>query len=201
MQANPADNIAPAVGHDGSIACVECDLLVRVPRLSATQRSRCPRCGHVLCYGNLDRARHALPYGICAAILLPVSLLFPFLSFERAGVANEMTLLQTAWTLFADGSVVLAGLVFGFIIALPACVVSAVVLVSASMYSGHGLPLLRPAARFVFAVNTWSMVEVFIIGVLVSLIKIAEMATVEMGVSLWTYVAFATFTVAALAAC
>jgi len=42
------------------------------------------------------------------------------------------------------------------------------------------------------------MVEVFIIGVLVSLVKIAKMATVTLGPSLYTYLAFALFTVAAL---
>ena len=34
------------------------------------------------------------------------------------------------------------------------------------------------------------MVEVFIIGVIVSLVKIAKMATVGLGVSFWAYVAF-----------
>jgi len=181
------------------VACVECDLLVEVPPLKTRQRSLCPRCGHVLSYGNLQRARHALPYGICAAVMLPLSLLFPFMSFARSGIENEVNLLQTAWTLYLDGSVFLSGLIFSFIITLPACVVAAILLVAFALNLNRGLPLLRPAARFIFSVNNWSMVEVFIIGVLVSLIKIAKMASVELGVSLWAYLAFAIFTVAALA--
>jgi paraquat-inducible protein A len=39
--------------------------------------------------------------------------------------------------------------------------------------------------------SPWSMVEVFVIGVLVSLVKIAAMATVILGVSFWAYVGFA----------
>jgi paraquat-inducible protein A len=35
------------------------------------------------------------------------------------------------------------------------------------------------------------MVEVFIIGVIVSLVKIAAMATVELGISFWAYAGFA----------
>jgi paraquat-inducible protein A len=34
------------------------------------------------------------------------------------------------------------------------------------------------------------MVEVFLIGVIVSLVKIAAMATVVLGISFWAYVAF-----------
>ena len=41
------------------------------------------------------------------------------------------------------------------------------------------------------------MVEVFIIGVIVSLVKIADMATIELGISFWAYAGFAIcFTVA-----
>jgi len=182
-----------------NVACVECDLLVDIPALDVRQRSLCPRCGHVLSHGNIARAQHALPYGICAAVLLPMSLLFPFMSFARSGVENEVNLVQTAWTLYLDGSVILSGLIFTFIIILPAGVIGAILLVALSLNLNRQLPLLRHAARFIFTVDTWSMVEVFIIGVLVSLIKIAKMASVELGPSLWTYLAFAIFTVAALA--
>ena len=184
---------------NSDVACVECDLLVVIPSLKARQRSLCPRCGHVLSYGNLARARHALPYGLCAAVMLPLSLMFPFMSFARSGVENEVNLVQTAWTLYLDGSVVLSGLIFSFIIALPAFVVAAILLIAFALNFNRDLPLLRPAARFIFKVSSWSMVEVFIIGVLVSLVKIAKMASVELGPSLWTYMAFAIFTVAALA--
>ena len=51
------------------MGCAECDLLVDVPlRLGARQRCLCPRCGHVLSSGNLDRARPAFPFAISAAV-------------------------------------------------------------------------------------------------------------------------------------
>ena len=44
-------------------------------------------------------------------------------------------------------------------------------------------------------VKTWSMVEVFFIGVLVSYVKIVHMATVVIGISFWAYAIFTiTFT-------
>ncbi|MEM9623118.1 MAG: paraquat-inducible protein A [Pseudomonadota bacterium] len=180
------------------IACVECDLIVEIPPLGFRQRCLCPRCGHLLTRGNAHAARLALPYALCAMVMLPLSLLYPFISFARAGIENEMNLLQTAWTLYLDGSVVLSGLVLTFIITLPALLILAIGLVALSLQWPRRLPLVRQAARFVYTVNSWSMVEVFIIGVLVSLVKIANMATVGLGVSLWTYLAFAVFTVAAL---
>ena len=106
---------ATAAPDGNTVACVECDLLVNIPTLGMRQRSICPRCGEVLSHGNVQRARLALPYGICAALLLPLSLLFPFLSFARSGVSNQINLIQSAWALYLDGSVVLSGIVFTFI--------------------------------------------------------------------------------------
>ena len=50
---------------------------------------------------------------------------------------------------------------------------------------------LVPTGRFLYLLNPWSMVEVFVIGVLVSIAMIGAMATVIMGLSFWAYVAFA----------
>jgi len=52
-------------------------------------------------------------------------------------------------------------------------------------------PWLVPAGRLLFWLSPWSMVEVFIIGVLVSLVKIAALASVVLGISFWAYVGFA----------
>ena len=145
-----------------------------------------------------ERARQAFPFAISAAVLLPLSLLFPFMSFARSGIENEMNLFQTAWALYLDGSVILSVVVFGFIILVPSFVVLSILLISLSMTFERSFPGLKLAARFVYAVNSWSMVEVFIIGVLVSLVKIAKMATVEIGVSLWTYLAFSIVLVLAI---
>jgi paraquat-inducible protein A len=181
------------------MGCAECDLLVDVPlRLGARQRCSCPRCGHVLSSGNLDRARQAFPFVISAAVLLPLSLLFPFMSFARSGIENEMNLFQTSWALYQDGSVVLSGIVFGFIVLVPSFVILATLVISLSLTLERDLPGLRMAARFVYTANSWSMVEVFIIGVLISLVKISHMAHVALGVSLWTYLAFAIMLVLAL---
>ena len=49
---------------------------------------------------------------------------------------------------------------------------------------------LPQLGRLIFILQNWSMVEVFFIGVLVSLVKIAGMATVVLDISFWAYAAF-----------
>ncbi|WP_157976571.1 paraquat-inducible protein A [Parahaliea mediterranea] len=177
-------------GSDGElVACPECDALVHLFSTAAQCKQCCPRCHHTLSISGKDRLKLALPLGICAALLMLLSLYFPFMSFERAGVANQMTLLQTAWALFTDGSVLLAGLVLVFIVISPMVLVACVLLISLTLYTGRFAQLSMLAANLLYSLTSWSMVEVFIIGVFVSLVKIAGMATVELGVSLWSYLA------------
>ena len=59
------------------------------------------------------------------------------------------------------------------------------------LQKGRYRPWLVPVARGIFLAQNWAMVEVFIIGVIVSLVKIMAMATVVLGISFWAYTAFA----------
>jgi paraquat-inducible protein A len=58
---------------------------------------------------------------------------------------------------------------------------------------GRNAPWLVPAGRLVFTLEPWSMAEA-----IVSLVKIAAMAGVVLGLSFWAYIAFCVCFTAAL---
>ena len=70
-------------------------------------------------------------------------------------------------------------------------IIATVVALVVPLWAGHPRPWLVPLGRVLFFLDPWSMVEVFVIGVIVSLVKIGAMATVVLGISFWAYVAFA----------
>jgi paraquat-inducible protein A len=102
-----------------------------------------------------------------------------------------MTLPQTAQQLYDQGRPDLAFLVAGFIIFIPGAVLVLLLALSTCMIRQTFYDWMMPVSRLVFHMQSWSMVEVFFIGVLVSLVKIGHMATVVIGVSFWGYGAFA----------
>ena len=85
---------------------------------------------------------------------------------------------------------VVAILVAAFIIFIPAIALLMMLAISIPLSQNRFRQWLAPVAKGLFLIQGWSMVEVFIIGVIVSLVKIAAMATVEIGLSFWAYVAF-----------
>jgi paraquat-inducible protein A len=172
-------------------ACIECDLIVRIDELVRGQRASCPRCRHVLTSCTEDGLTKSLAFALAAAMLLFASNLFPFLSLQASGLEQVMTLPGTAVQLYRDGFTSIAILVLGPIIGIPALMIVTVVALVVPLRRRLAVPWLVPAGRILFFLNPWSMVEVFVIGVLVSLVKIAAMATVVLGIAFWAYVAFA----------
>lgn len=172
------------------IACHGCDLLVDVSELESGSRADCPRCGHFLTRYRHDAMSRVLAYSIASLILLVLSNSFPFLSFGASGLESVMTLRAAPFSLWDYGMPELAIMVAAFIIYIPALILVLLVLVSLPLMQGKNAPWLHFAARAVFTMKNWAMVEVFLIGVIVSLVKIAAMATVVLGLSFWAYTAF-----------
>jgi len=176
---------------DNLVACPSCDLIFDVGGLHHRQKANCSRCGHFLTLARDDAMERVLALSIAGLVFLAVGCSFPFLAFRASGMESVMTLPQTAVDLYRQGMPDLAFLVAAFIIVIPATVLVMVLVLSAALAAGREYRWLIPLARTVFHLQNWSMVEVFFIGVLVSLVKIAHMATVIVGISLWGYAGFA----------
>ena len=175
----------------GMIACHACDLLVDVSELKHGARAYCPRCGHFLTRYRQDMVSRVLAFTIAAMILLTVALNYPFLSFAASGLESVMTLRAAPGALMDYGMTTLAIIVAAFIILIPAVMLILLCVISITILMGSSTSLLRASAKLVFELETWAMVEVFLIGVIVSLVKIAAMATVELGIAFWAYAGFA----------
>lgn len=145
-----------------------------------------------------DAFERIVAFAMAGLVFLLLSLFYPFLSFSSSGLESVMTLPQTPAALWKYGMPEVAIVVTAFIIVIPATVLVMVLALCIPLHQRRYTPLLRPLAKCIFMMQSWAMVEVFIIGVIVSLVKISAMATVVIGLSFWAYAAFAIcFTVAA----
>jgi paraquat-inducible protein A len=179
------------------IACPGCDLLVNVGALKHGESASCPRCSCFLTGYREDANERVLAFASAGLVFLLLANSYSFLSFGASGLESTMTLRQTPGALWENGMPEVAVLVAAFIIVIPAVILILLLALSITLGQGRNHPLLAPIAKVVFLAQNWAMVEVFIIGVIVSLVKIAAMATVTIGASFWAYVAFTIcFTVA-----
>jgi len=190
---------ATDIGRVGEIACRSCDLLVHVGMLRHGESASCPRCGCFLTRYRDDAYQRMLAFASAGLIFLVLANSYSFLSFSSTGMESVMTLRETPGALWDNDMPGVAMLVTAFIIVIPAGVLLLMLALGSALIQGIYHPWLAPIAKSVFLAQNWSMVEVFIIGVIVSLVKIAAMATVVVGASFWAYTAFAICFTAAVA--
>ena len=81
-----------------------------------------------------------------------------------------------------------------FIIIAPAILLFSIIWVlTPFVFKGACSKLSVEFGKLIFHTAPWSMAQVFLIGVLVSMVKIASLATIELGISFWSYIVFTIF--------
>jgi paraquat-inducible protein A len=180
------------------LACPSCDLVFDISLLGDGESARCSRCGHFLTIYREDALHRVMAFTSSALILLVLACCFPFMTFKASGLESVMTLPETALKLWLYDMPGLSLLVAAFIIIIPALMLLLMLVLVTALLLNRNYSWLRFVGRLVYTLESWSMVEVFFIGVLVSLVKIAKMATIVMGISFWAYGAFSILFVLAL---
>lgn len=175
-----------AIHHHDLIACHECDLLQRLPAGHGHGRVRCRRCGCVLCRRGRDVVMMPLALGVTALILFVLSNAFPLLDFALQGRHDTTYLLAGIRELYLQGSPVLASMVLFTTVVAPSLHIVLLIYLYLPLAFKRRPPGFATALRLVQAVLPWSMLEIFLLGVLVAAVKLAEQATIVPGPAAWS---------------
>ena len=165
------------------IACHDCDLLQHEVTPPVGGVASCPRCGAVHYRNTLNSRERSLALAITAAILFIIANLYPIAGIESQGNRHASTLFGAVHTLWHDGSPLIAMLVFFTTMLVPALELALLIWL---------LGTKRPAPwglRLVLALQPWRMIEVFMLGLLVSIVKLSHLATIQPGIALWSFAA------------
>jgi paraquat-inducible protein A len=178
------------------VACPDCSLLQRLPRLSRRAIIECARCERVLVGRTAGRIDLPLALGLCALLLLLPAVATPLMSVSTLGALRESGLSTGVSTLNAQGFPPLATLVFICGILLPLVYSGALVGVLAALHFGprsaRESTWLGRTYRWVLKMRPWMMVEVLLIGAFVAYTRVEAVAQVQVNVGGWCLMA-ATF--------
>ncbi|MGB5454302.1 MAG: paraquat-inducible protein A [Sedimenticolaceae bacterium] len=172
--------------HQDLVACHDCDLLQHLPPEQGRGRVRCVRCGCVLHHQGRDVIAVPLALGITAMILFVLSNLFPLLDFGLHGRHDATYLLAGIQQLFAQGRPALAGVVLFTTVLAPILHIGLLIYLFLPLAFGLRPPAFVAALRLIQGVLPWSMLEIFLLGVLVAAVKLAENAVIVPGLAAWS---------------
>ncbi len=173
-------------GHE-LVACHDCDLLHHVKPLPVGTTARCTRCGSLLAQNRRDSLDHTLAWTMASLLLFIVANSFPILSFEMGGRVQENELFSGCIELYSQGWWPLAALVFLASVLAPALRIAGLLYVLVPLKLGRPPLKLVPVFRLVEVLEPWSMLEVFMLGVIVAIIKLSALAEVVMSTGLYAF--------------
>jgi len=181
------------------IACHECDLLQRLPEHRGSYVARCPRCNALLHRGVENSIDRTLALTLAGVILFVVANSFPFLAFKLQGQETQATLISGVLDLYDQGKWEIAALVLLTTIAVPLVQLLTLLYVFVPLKFNRVPWNMAGVFRIAQSLSPWSMVEVFLIGIIVAIVKLIGMAQIIPGLALWSF-ALLIVTLAAAAA-
>jgi paraquat-inducible protein A len=183
------------------IACKTCGQVHQLEPLPAGTVARCVRCGDVI----ERRTRHSLhttaAFSLAALLLYGPANIFPILRITSHGITSENTVWRGTHRLFLDGDYFIATVVFLASIVIPLLkLIGLFTLVICTWLNvRRGKALRTWLYNAIEGIGRWAMLDVFVVAVLVSLVKLQRLAAVFPGKGLLAFTLVVLFTLFASA--
>ena len=168
-----------------TVACPDCDLLQRIPELEPGGKARCSRCGHILAARSTDPLDRPLALTLTALIVFIVANTAPLMGLSVVGRSASTTIAWGAYEMWVQGERITAVIVAFSAVIAPGGYILFILTVLLAVKRPPAPHWVGEMLRWADHMQPWSMNEVMLLGILVALIKIAELATVDPGVGLY----------------
>jgi paraquat-inducible protein A len=186
---NAADVAGPGAAVASGLVCEHCDAVHRARPVAPDDLLRCRRCGAVLARGHGLPLDGQLALTVGALLTFAIGSLSPIVTLELRGIHTEASLLQTTWLTWQEGSHLVALLAGATAFVFPLGVILLRLWVLLPLVLRRRVPAFAPAMRVLRWMLRWSMVEVFMLGVLVAVVRSAGVTNVVLGAGIFAYTA------------
>lgn len=189
---------APLTAHAaGLIGCTQCGKVHRpVPRPGS---QLCSRCSAPLRPRNMASLQRVWAWLIAGLVVYVPANLYPMLATASLGKTTENTILGGVIELMHHGSYGVAAIVFVASIVIPVAKFIVIAYLALSItrrveLSAHARHRLFEVVEFV---GRWSMIDVFVVAILSSLVKLDFAATITPGIAAVSFALSVAFTMIA----
>lgn len=183
--------------HD-LIACHECDALLHKPRLSGREIARCPRCDALLYRNSTTQIERISALAVAALVTFVIAQAFPILEMDLNGTRVQTTLIGAIDALWHQDMEIVGVMVFCSTVLFPLVEMAALLYVLLPIRRGVVPPGLNFVLRTIQFVRPWGMIEVFMLGIVVTIVKMVSLARVVPDAALFAFGALTLMTAVVL---
>lgn len=181
------------------IACHDCDLLQSEIPLKKGCAASCSRCGAVLYRNATDSTNRTIACTVAALLVFVIANIFPIFAIEMQGGLTAINLIEALHSIWKQNMPLISILVFVTTVFIPLLEMTGLLYLLISLKyrvvpRGHILII-----KMIQIVGPWGMIEILMLGMLVSLVKLTGSFKVIIGLALWSF-GLLTFLLAAASA-
>lgn len=173
------------------LICSHCDSVYHRPRLAPGEAVRCTRCREILLRQSVLTLDQWLALTLGAAIVWLMANCYPLVGVSLKGLHNEVTLWQAALSMGHGSWAAIAVPAALAAIVVPSLQIVMLAWVLLYACRGRRAPGFATVLRMLLLLKPWSMVEVALLGVLVSAVKLSSLVQIVPGPGLWATAALA----------
>jgi len=170
-----------------TVRCRFCDAMQRIQPVLPGHHASCYRCHSRLCRGGYQSLDVPFALSVTALVCWGFANVSPFVSLEYGGVVQTNFVLSGSLALWAAGQHFLSILTGLTGVVVPGAQLLTACFVLFTLRRDASLTACRRAVRLLAFLGIWSMPGVYLIGVSVAAVKLADLATLSAGPGLFAW--------------
>lgn len=155
-------------------ACPDCDLLLSAAKSHPGYSSICPRCGAKLRFQPLQSVSKTLGLSITALLLYLPAMLMPLITFETFGFSDSANIIESILNFYQNKYYFVSLMILLSAVIFPLLLFVTIFIISLCLYLKRFPSYLSSLFKLHLHLEEWAMVEVYLIGILVTIIKMGD---------------------------
>ena len=160
-------------------ACPSCDLLTIVPPLPDSHYLACKRCGAKVKLVRKHSVERVLILSLSGLFLYLPAMLLPLMALSAIGLTEDGNILETSLDFFHNGYYFVSLMVLVTAVIIPFLKLFIPFTLALFISLNKSYKVLKSLLIFLKHLDEWGMVEVYLLGILVTLIKMGDLASIS----------------------
>ncbi|WP_028580292.1 paraquat-inducible protein A [Desulfogranum japonicum] len=183
--------------QQAAIICPHCSLPLYLVIPRPHHRLQCPRCAQTLYKYRRNSLEKTLAFSLTGLLLFIPAVSLPLLTLGVFGLSSTSSLAETVASLFAQQDYLIGTVVLCTAIIAPFTILIMLFLVSLGIIRNWPATPLTTLFRWYHHVNEWAMTDVFLIGIFITIIKMAHSSDIEFNTGFFCFIGLVLMTLAA----
>jgi paraquat-inducible protein A len=177
------------------VACPDCDKLLEKQNIPDGKIVHCPRCGSKLHSTIANSLQKAIALSFAGLVIYIPAITLPIMTFTVSGLKGSGSVVDATLAVFEGGYYFVGLMVLLVSIVFPFLKLGLLFICSVSIACGHVSKNIIGLFRLYNHLSEWGMVEVYMLGILVSIIKMYSMAMIHYDLGFFCFIGLVLLTI------